>query len=194
MVLAHSFVGVPLTFYLLKHLEKNSEKNSSYFYQNLIYFFGIIGSVFPDFDLTLTFFIHDLNHRKLISHSILPYLLIFCLVHLFSRFFKDYQSKIKLINLVFFVGVSSHLLIDFLVGGISLFSPLSKQVYGLPIYFESLNNDFFYNYFTSWYSFFEFLIIIYSLIMILNLKKILVVRILPFILFFVALGMVFLTK
>lgn len=56
MVLAHSLVGVPLTFFVLKKFTKIDEQKESIGFFNLVYFFGILGAVFPDFDLILTFF------------------------------------------------------------------------------------------------------------------------------------------
>jgi len=193
MVLAHSLIGVPITFFVLSKVNlKNFQKFSSLDI-NLLYFFGIIGAVFPDFDLILTFFIDDLNHRKLISHSLIPYLAIFISVYFLAKTLREKEDLVNLINLIFFLGVFSHLLIDFLVGGISIFAPFSGEVFGFPIYFTVVS-DFFYYYFTSWYSFFELLILLVSTTFILKLKNIFIVKYLPIFLFLTAIVMIFLSN
>lgn len=194
MVLAHSLIGVPLTFFVLKRLTKINEQNESIRFINLVYFVGILGAVFPDFDLILTFFIEEINHRKLISHSILPYFLIFISIYFFSSLLKKNKDKVKLLNLIFFVGIISHLLIDFLVGGISILAPVKTDIFGLPIYFNSLDSEFFYKYFTSWYIVYELILIFISIFYIFKLRKLWVVKTLPFFLLLVAFLMIFLSK
>ncbi|NBO17491.1 MAG: metal-dependent hydrolase, partial [Proteobacteria bacterium] len=109
MILAHSLIGVPITHYLIKN---KSEFYDKPLFTNLMYGVGIVAAVFPDFDLILSFFINDLDHRKLISHSIVPYLVVFCFGILLSKLFSKYSSEIKILNLIFFIGVLSHLFLD----------------------------------------------------------------------------------
>lgn len=189
MILAHSLIGVPIT----KLVITKSNKSYSLNFLNFSYFVGIISSVLPDFDLLLSFFIDDLNHRKLISHSLLPYLALFIFILFLSRFFPKYKNELNVLNLIYILCVSSHLLLDYLVGGIVLLSPLSSGVYGFPIFFP-INEYFIQNYFTSRYILFEIPLIIYSLIVIKNIKNIYVPKILPFIFLISAIVMLFIVK
>jgi len=186
MILAHSFVGIPITYQIIKNKPEVWENR---LFVNLLFFIGIVGAVFPDFDLTLSFFIHDLNHRKLISHSIIPYFILFITIYLFSFISKNYQSKIRLINLVFFTSVCSHLFLDSLVGGLVLLSPLTYSIIGFDIYFGNHSN-FFLNYFTSWYLLGEIIVISSSVFVMNKIKEI---KAIYFSLFFllVALIMIF---
>jgi len=187
MVLTHSLIGVPITYFLLKN-KTNLWKDRLNL--NILFLIGIVGSVFPDFDLTLSFFVHDLNHRKLISHSIVPYLILFSTVYFFSCTLKKNQMLIKQANLIFFVTVLSHLLLDYIVGGISLFAPFSINIYGFDIYFEK-SSDFFYKYFTSWYMVAEMILMSISMYFIYKLKEIKINLFLPFFFLVIALLMVY---
>lgn len=152
MVFAHSFVGAPITYLLTKNL------NISEKFKNLLYFVGITGAVLPDFDLILGFFIEDINHRKLVSHSVIPYLVFFILVYVLAGLFKTYTDKLRLINLVLFVSILSHLIIDLLVGGVVFFAPFDLRTYGYEIPFSNTEN-FFLKYFTSPYAIYELVLI-----------------------------------
>ena len=187
MILAHSLIGVPITHYLIKN---KSEFYDKPLFANLMYGVGIVAAVFPDFDLILSFFINDLDHRKLISHSIVPYLVLFCFGILLSKIFKKYSSEIKILNLIFFIGIASHLFLDALVGGVSLFSPITNHTVGLPIFFD-YTIDFYSKYFTSFYFLLELPLIVYSLYMIAKLKNLVSVVTLPFLFLTIAIFMVF---
>ena len=167
MILAHSLIGVPITNYLIKG---KSEFQNRHIFTNLMYFVGIVAAVFPDFDLSLSFFISELDHRKLVSHSIIPYLVIFLVGILFSKIIKKYESEIKILNLIFFIGVLSHLFLDFLVGGISLFAPFTRYSFGFPIYFN-YTSDFYSKYFSSFYFFLELPLLAYSIFIISKLRN-----------------------
>lgn len=168
MVLAHSLIGVPITYFLIKD-KKDYWKDKLTI--NILFLIGIVGAVFPDFDLALGFFIHDLNHRKLISHSFIPYLIFFIFIFFLSSIFQKNERIIKIANLIFFCAVMSHLFLDYLVGGISLFAPLDSAIYGFDIYFGFPEN-FFASYFTSWYVFGELFLIFFSIYYIYKLKEI----------------------
>jgi len=177
MIFAHSFVGFPLTYEILK-----KEKYSTEF-KKLAYFVGITSAVLPDFDLALGIFIHDLNHRKLLSHSLTPYVLLFLITLIVSLFLKKYTKRLQILNLIFFVGVMSHLFLDFIAGGLALFSPFSSDIYGIIPSFSLTN--FFASYFTSFYLFFEILAFgIFWLY--LKKEKLEIVRFLPLFFLFVA--------
>jgi len=144
MIFAHSFIGFPITYELLK------KENYSKEFKKIAYFIGITSTVLPDFDLALGIFIHDLNHRKLLSHSLTPYLLIFFITYVVSLFLKKYKKRIQTLNLIFFVGVCSHLFLDFIAGGLSLFSPFYTGIVGVIPNFSS-SYGFFASYFLSVY-------------------------------------------
>jgi len=186
MVFAHSFIGVPITYYLIKN---KPELWKEKFNLNLLFLIGIVGSVFPDFDLTLSFFVHDLNHRKLISHSIVPYLILFFINFLVFKTFKKNKEFYTRANLIFFVSVLIHLIIDLFVGGISLFAPFTSNIFGFDIYFDKSTN-FFISYLFSWYMFFELIFIFYSTYFIFKFKNIIVNLILPFFFLLIACAMV----
>jgi membrane-bound metal-dependent hydrolase YbcI (DUF457 family) len=152
MVLAHSFIGAPLTYLLVKN------KNLTPKFKNLVYFVGITGSILPDIDLLLSFFIDDLNHRKLISHSIVPYIAIFIIILLISYLFKRHSQELRLLNLVAFLTISLHLLLDYLVGGIALFVPFDPNIYGIRVPFID-GKDIFMKYFNSQYLIYETIVI-----------------------------------
>jgi len=187
MILAHSLIGVPITHYLIKNKSEFYEKP---IFTNLMYGVGIVAAVFPDFDLILSFFINDLDHRKLISHSIVPYLVVFCFGILLSKLFRKYSSEIKILNLIFSIGVLSHLFLDALVGGVSLFSPFTDITIGFPIFFN-YTTDFYTKYFTSFYFLLEIPLMAYSVYSIIKLKNYISVVTLPFLFLITAIIMVF---
>lgn len=183
MVLAHSFVGAPLTYLLVRN------KNLTPKFKNLVYFVGITGAILPDLDLILSFFIEDLNHRKLVSHSIVPYIAIFLIILAISYLFKRHAQKIRLLNLVAFLAVSSHLLIDYLVGGIALLGPFDSNIYGIRVPFMD-GKELFVRYFNSQYLIFEAIVISTFFIFLKKYKNIPSVY-LSFFYFLLAIAMVF---
>jgi len=189
MVLAHSLIGVPLAYYLIKDKKEYWKDKLTL---NFLFMVAIIGAVFPDFDLALGFFIHDLNHRKLISHSVIPYLILFIFIFFLSSVFQKKEKIIKTANLIFFCSVLSHLILDYLVGGISLFAPLESSIYGLDIYFGFPEN-FFASYFTSWYVFGELFLILFSIFYIYKLREVKAVYLTLFF-SFIAILMIFITR
>lgn len=141
MVFAHAFVGGLTTYYSLK---SNKKLKFSDFGLSIIWFFGVLGSIFPDFDLALLYINKDLEHRKLLTHSIIFYLSLFIVVNVVTYFFKLKQDKKNLIlmtNLVFFLGVFSHLIIDFFVGGLVLLAPFTYYYFGYDLPFHGKSGD-----------------------------------------------------
>jgi hypothetical protein len=183
MILAHSFIGAPITYQIIKNKELTPK------FKNLIYFVGITGAILPDFDLLLTFFIKDLNHRQLVSHSIIPYLILYSTLFLISLTTRSFKKELQIFNNVLFLTIFSHLFIDALVGSIALFGPFDKTLYGIPVPFGG-GRDFFVNYFNSYYTFFELAVISLFFIFLKNYQKI-PAHYLAYFYFFVALAMVF---
>ncbi len=91
-----------------------------------LYFIGALGGIFPDIDL-FYFYVFNAtqNHRQFPTHSVLPYLILFC-ISLFLR-----KKCIGKIGLVFTVGAFSHLMADSLMGRLVWLYPFSLQLYGL---------------------------------------------------------------
>ncbi len=188
MVLSHSLIGVPLTYLLVRN---KKDILLDKFQSNFIFLVGIVGSVFPDFDLILGFFINDLDHRKLFSHSVLPYLFFYLFVNFMIYYLLNKNQKFwKIVNLVFLVGVLSHLFLDFLVGGISLLAPFNSGIYGFDIYFD-YPDSFFNYYFLSWYLLPEFLILLVSSYFIFKLRNIGIIIFLPVFFLITALTMAY---
>jgi membrane-bound metal-dependent hydrolase YbcI (DUF457 family) len=183
MVLAHSFIGAPLTYLLIKN-KKLSPRS-----KNLAYFVGVTGAILPDLDLLLSFFIKDLNHRKLISHSIVPYLIIFLSLILASFFLKRHRFEVRILNLVAFVTIFSHLLIDYFVGTIALFGPFDPRLYGYNVPF-AVGKGFFLKYFNSQYLIYELIVISIFFIFFKKYKQVPAIY-LSFFYFLVAIAMVF---
>ncbi len=183
MVLAHSFIGAPITYLLVKN------KNLTPKFKNLAYFVGVTGAILPDLDLLLSFFIKDLNHRKLVSHSIIPYLVIFLTITLVSFFLQKHKSEVRLLNLIAFTAIFSHLMIDFFVGTIAIFGPLDTNLYGFRVPFAD-NNEFFVKYFNSQYLIYELVVISIFFILFKKYKEVPAIY-LSYFYFLVAIAMVF---
>lgn len=177
MIFAHSFVGFPLTYQLLK------KDNYSAEFKKLAYFVGITAAVLPDFDLALGVFIHDLNHRKLLSHSVTPYIFLFFITLIVSLFLDKYRKRLQVLNLIFLIGVMSHLFLDYIAGGLALFSPFSSEIYGIVPNF--ISGNFFLEYFTSFYLFLEIFALAVFLFY-LKKEKLEIVRFLPLFFLFIA--------
>ena len=120
MLFVHALVGGLTTHYILK-----SKKQYRFdpIHLNIIWFFGVLGSVLPDFDISLLFFVKHVDHRLLLTHSIIPYTLLFIFINVFCSLYKSKKLNtnfVLMLNLVLYVGVLSHFLIDYFYGGFQL--------------------------------------------------------------------------
>lgn len=157
MVFSHSFIGVPTTYLVLKNTKKKHIKFSLK-EENILWFVGIVSAILPDFDLLYVLFNSGLKHRYFISHSILPYFIIFILIFIYSYLNKRQSMYIKTLSYVFFLGVCSHLIIDLLVGGIVLFAPITYNIWGYELFRNTSDNvSWITKYIFSWYMVFEIL-------------------------------------
>lgn len=122
MIFAHGPAGF-LSAWLLKRFWLQQKKRS------WLYFVAFFGGIFPDLDL-FYYYLFDASssHREIFTHSLFFYLLIFIAVYSFARIKK--HDLLKKINLVFFIGVLSHLFFDALGAGIALLYPFSSELYG----------------------------------------------------------------
>ena len=120
MVFVHAFAGACVTNLVIRG------KNLSDRQKSIVYALGIIGGIFPDFDLILLLLTLAETHRNLASHSLIPYTLF---VIAWVLFFKK-KSFLKLCGAVFYFGVLNHLGLDMLTGGLVALAPFSYHIYG----------------------------------------------------------------
>jgi len=185
MLLVHGFAGAITTYYTLNHKRnvKFSPKNL-----NVIWFLGAIGGIFPDFDIVLPFINREIEHRKLLTHSLIPYLALFLLINVLVallRLDKEKKEFIKTSNLVFFIGVLSHLFLDYFAGGLQLLSPLTNCYFGYHLPFEATSPYWQFMYFTSYYVVGEIIVTIWFASIFKYIKNV-VGRYLPIFFFLVA--------
>lgn len=213
MIFVHAFASAITTNYVLKYFDnihsKSNIKNLTFskfifgttkltslnkvlstFQMNLIWFFGIVSGVLPDFDLLYVLFNPHVEHRKLITHSLVPYLVTFLLIYIILKKFKnnifiDIYKFLQILNIVIFIGILSHLVLDFFVGGLVLFLPFTNYYFGYSLPYYSNNPLFEYNYFTSRYLIAELLFFVVYLLVFKQFSSF-VPKILPFVFFAVA--------
>jgi membrane-bound metal-dependent hydrolase YbcI (DUF457 family) len=152
MILVHGFAGGISAYYILK---KKKAFKFSLKQLNILWFLGPLGGIFPDFDLILPFLNRDIEHRRLLTHSIVPYTLLFIIVNFLIAKIRITQHKkdfIKTAALVFYIGVCTHILLDCLVGGLQMFSPFTNLYIGFNLPFVTESPDWQYGYFTSFYA------------------------------------------
>lgn len=94
---------------------------------------GLIG-LLPDLDVPISYFISgNLEFHRTITHSIW-FPLAFFFLFLFFFFIRRKPFLYKFF-LMCFVGFSIHIILDFYIfGTVSLFFPLTEEVYGLNIF------------------------------------------------------------
>ncbi|MBI2414636.1 metal-dependent hydrolase [candidate division WWE3 bacterium] len=190
MIFTHAFAGAILGKYLKEKMqiedvvgEKETTTTSKSLTRNvsLIYFFSILGSIFPDFDLLLLVFNQTLHHRYLVTHSLVLYSMFFCVALLFRKKFN-----IRFIP-YFYLGVCLHLLLDFFAGGIVLFAPVSYKLFGMQFrYFGSAKINFVDMYFKSNYMLFELGLFFSYILFVFQKETNFIARKLPFILLIVS--------
>ncbi len=96
----------------------------------LLLFIGYVGGIFPDVDL-LYFYLADAStpHRALLTHTPLVYLVLFALFGGWWWLRKRYTWF--LCNLVFVIGVMSHLITDAIVSKVMFLYPFSTRFFGI---------------------------------------------------------------
>lgn len=112
--------------------------------KNVLWFVGITSAVLPDFDIAYSVIRNLEDHRSFLTHGIVIYLVAFFLIFFLSYFQKKEvfgRKFFKILALVFLVGVSSHFLIDFFVGGLALFAPITYQVLGFDMNIKNGYNN-----------------------------------------------------
>ncbi len=124
MVFAHTVLGATAT-YCIVNRNKFSKIEKS-----IIYFTGIIGATFPDFDILLMLIFPNTHHRYFLTHSIIPYSIFFLIMVLLL---KKSDKYLKITNAAFFLGVLTHLFSDLMIGGLVLLAPFSDYYFGYKI-------------------------------------------------------------
>lgn len=123
MVFVHAFAGASLAALAVRN-KKLSDKQKS-----IIYALGIIGSIFPDFDLTLLILKIAEAHRYFLTHSAVPYTVAILIWLVFTR----RNDFLRLCGVVFYFGILSHLGLDMLTGGLVALAPFTYKIYGFPL-------------------------------------------------------------
>jgi len=129
--------------------------------------FGLVGSLFPDFDL-LYFYLIDgqqtLHHEYWI-HVPFYWLIIAGVIHLLIRFFGKKQHHFM--ALFFFSGIFLHLFLDTVVGKILWFYPFTDHAYYL---FEvpAVYDFWVFNFIFHWTFLFELFIVTWALLLLLK--------------------------
>lgn len=158
MYFTHSLAGAVSTKLVLNKKEDIFSKLE----KDILWFVGITASVFPDFDLVIYFLNPNAtSHRQWISHSVVLYGIASLILLSFGFFLKRKERFGRQFHmslaLVFIFGVSTHLFLDYFMGGVSLLLPFSNRVYGYPIVCNKGEN-WITGYVTSWYMLVEGLV------------------------------------
>ena len=118
MFAAHTSIGYLSTKLALKYSSHQEMRNRAYF-------FGVLGSVFPDIDL---FWFYSLgqravHHHNYITHKPLAWLLIIIPV---ITYLLVKKSKWSIVGICFFGNVMLHIITDTIVGNIHWLWPFVK--------------------------------------------------------------------
>jgi membrane-bound metal-dependent hydrolase YbcI (DUF457 family) len=182
MVFSHAFAGAALIqLIVVPKVYKLSEKQLV-----LLYFVGISAAILPDLDIILLFIDKTLQHRTLLSHSIIPYMMVALIVWIISVLRND--RFLEKLALAAFVGVTSHFVLDVLVGGVVLLAPLNSKFIGFPLNFPTKPALWAQAYIASKYMLFEILIFL-GYLAVMKGEKNNVLLGLPFFFLTVAVGM-----
>lgn len=146
------FIGhLPAGYLLTKVLQKKL-KTTQYFVV------GLIGSIFPDFDIFYFYFIDQRqnSHHSYWIHIPIYWLIIATVTCLLLWFLKKKDYFIA--TIIFFSNVFLHLILDTIVGKIAWLLPLTEKVY--YIFDVPDRHDFWvYNFIFHWTFVFEIAII-----------------------------------
>ena len=129
--------------------------------RNTLWFIGITSAVLPDFDIAYSALVGLSDHRSFVTHGIFIYIIIFLLLSTIGKFQKKEmfgRKFFKVMSWVFIAGVSTHFLIDFIVGGIALFAPFDYSIYGFDMKLSSSYDNRLTQYLVSKYMLLEFFV------------------------------------
>ncbi len=157
MYFNHSLAGAVAIKPIIDKIEnKFTEKEKT-----VLWFVGITASVLPDFDIAYSVLKNLEDHRSFVTHGVILYIVAFLLLYSLSFLQKRNvfgKKFFKTLSLVFLIGVSVHLLIDFFVGGIALYAPFSYKICGFDMVIKNGQSNRLLEYLMSKYMILEFFI------------------------------------
>ncbi len=96
----------------------------------ILYLVGILSAVFPDFDVIYYYlFSAESSHRTYFTHGFVFYIFIFLVIYIIGLIWK--KRFIKSLAWVILIGSFSHLLLDMIASGITVFAPFSNWMIGM---------------------------------------------------------------
>ena len=104
--------------------------------KTVLWFVGITSAVLPDLDIAYSIVRKLEDHRSFVTHGFPLYLIVFSLIYLLSFLQKKEvfgKKFFKVLSLIFLTGITTHLVIDFVFGGIALLAPFSYKIYGFDM-------------------------------------------------------------
>lgn len=151
MILAHPLIGSAVTGIVLNSVDVSFSLAEL----NILWVIGILGSIAPDIDLILSLSLRNFDHRRFITHSIVPYPILLGILY-----FIIPKTTFYLFGLILFgLGIFTHFVADVFVGGVTLLLPFSKKLIGIDL--QTSCRDFcFLDYWSSWPMVVESLVIV----------------------------------
>lgn len=128
--------------------------------KTILWFIGITSGVLPDFDILYSVIKNLEDHRGFATHGFFVYLLAFLIIYLLSNFQKKDEFGRKFFRVaaaVFLFGVTTHMLIDFIIGGVAIFAPFNSTVFGFDLHIEENVGNRLTQYLLSEYMILEFI-------------------------------------
>lgn len=135
--------------------------------KTILWIIGITSGVLPDFDIVYSVIKNLEDHRSFVTHGIFIYLLAFLIIYALSYFQKkdEFGRKFfKVAAAVFLFGVTTHLLIDFIIGGVAVFAPFYTEVFGFDLNIEQNGGNRLTQYLLSKYMILEFVLFVMFLV------------------------------
>lgn len=130
--------------------------------KTVLWFIGITSGVLPDFDIAYSVIKNLEDHRSFVTHGLSLYLLAFLVIYGFSYFQKkdEFGRKFfKVAAAVFLFGITTHLFIDFIIGGVAIFAPFYPKVFGFNLHIDHNRGNRLTQYLLSEYMILEFILL-----------------------------------
>ena len=130
--------------------------------KTVLWFIGITSGVLPDFDIAYSVIKNLEDHRSFVTHGFFLYLVAFLVIYGFSYFQKkdEFGRKFfKVAGAVFLFGITTHLVIDFIIGGVAIFAPFYSEVFGFDLHIERNGGNRLTQYLLSEYMILEFILL-----------------------------------
>lgn len=136
MIFAHAFVGLIIA-YIINLTIKKEDKIGVIFGQSkelLLWVTAILFSISPDLDLLYIYFIDETaKHRHLLTHSLVPYTVVFLIIIIYL-FYKKTNNFYKYIALTAYLGISFHLFADLYTDPVYLLAPFIDKSFSLQLF------------------------------------------------------------